>query len=96
MEQPRYIRIPRFLYPSVFKKSGLDVLWEPSSGEVVDEVISLARVRSTDLLYDLGCGDGRIVIAAGGPGARRGGASTSIREGSRRAARTRCSRAGRG
>ena len=31
---------------------------------VVDEMIGLAQVRNTDLVYDLGCGDGRIVVAA--------------------------------
>jgi cyclopropane fatty-acyl-phospholipid synthase-like methyltransferase len=31
---------------------------------VVAEMLRLAAVRPGDLLYDLGCGDGRIVIAA--------------------------------
>lgn len=32
--------------------------------EVVDEMIKIARVSKSDVVYDLGCGDGRIVIAA--------------------------------
>ena len=32
--------------------------------EVVDRMLRLASVSSTDVVYDLGCGDGRIVIAA--------------------------------
>jgi SAM-dependent methyltransferase len=32
--------------------------------EVVSEMLKLAGVRKDDLVYDLGCGDGRIVIAA--------------------------------
>jgi SAM-dependent methyltransferase len=32
--------------------------------EVVEIMIRLADVRETDVVYDLGCGDGRIVIAA--------------------------------
>src|SRR5918995_3829422 len=32
--------------------------------EVVDAMIKLAGVRAGDVVYDLGCGDGRIVIAA--------------------------------
>lgn len=32
--------------------------------EVVEIMIRLADVRATDVVYDLGCGDGRIVIAA--------------------------------
>ena len=41
-----------------------DVRYEPSSPEVVRQMLGLAGVRKTDVLYDLGCGDGRIVIAA--------------------------------
>jgi precorrin-6B methylase 2 len=36
----------------------------PSSPEVVDRMLTLAKVGPKDVLYDLGCGDGRIVIAA--------------------------------
>ena len=32
--------------------------------DVVDRMLSLARVTPSDVVYDLGCGDGRIVIAA--------------------------------
>jgi SAM-dependent methyltransferase len=32
--------------------------------EVVDRMLRLAKVGSGDVVYDLGCGDGRIVIAA--------------------------------
>jgi len=42
----------------------LDVLWEPSPQDVVKEMLKMADVRSTDLVYDLGCGDGRLVIEA--------------------------------
>jgi cyclopropane fatty-acyl-phospholipid synthase-like methyltransferase len=38
--------------------------------DVVDRMLALAQVRPSDVVYDLGCGDGRIVIAA----ARRYGA----------------------
>ncbi|MFZ0589551.1 MAG: class I SAM-dependent methyltransferase [Bryobacteraceae bacterium] len=31
---------------------------------VVDAMLDLAHVKSSDLIYDLGCGDGRIVIQA--------------------------------
>jgi predicted RNA methylase len=31
---------------------------------IVGEMLKMARVQSTDVVYDLGCGDGRIVIAA--------------------------------
>jgi len=42
----------------------LDVIYVPTMDEAIDEMLALARVTSSDLLYDLGCGDGRIVIAA--------------------------------
>ena len=32
--------------------------------EVVDRMLTLAQVTRTDVVYDLGCGDGRIPIAA--------------------------------
>jgi SAM-dependent methyltransferase len=41
-----------------------DVPYEPTPPEVVEVMLSLAEVRSGDIVYDLGCGDGRIVIAA--------------------------------
>lgn len=42
----------------------LDVPYEPSPQEVVDKMLELAKVTKDDLLYDLGSGDGRIVISA--------------------------------
>jgi SAM-dependent methyltransferase len=50
-----------FLKPVEQKK---DVPYVPTPTEVVDAMIALARVKSGDVVYDLGCGDGRIVIAA--------------------------------
>lgn len=41
-----------------------DVVFIPSPERVVEEMLALAGVRKTDLVYDLGCGDGRIVVAA--------------------------------
>lgn len=41
-----------------------DVRYEPSSPDVVEIMLRLAEVKASDVVYDLGCGDGRIVIAA--------------------------------
>jgi len=41
-----------------------DVPYEPSPPEVVRAMLELAGVTSSDVVYDLGSGDGRIVIAA--------------------------------
>jgi SAM-dependent methyltransferase len=38
--------------------------WGPTPHDVVDRMIRLAAVTSADTVYDLGCGDGRLVIAA--------------------------------
>jgi precorrin-6B methylase 2 len=42
----------------------------PTPQEVVDRMIELAGVKKGDTVYDLGSGDGRIVIAAAKKGAR--------------------------
>ena len=38
--------------------------WEPSPRDVVAEMLKVADVRADDVLFDLGCGDGRIVVEA--------------------------------
>ena len=47
-----------------------DVVYEPTPHFVVTEMLKLAQVGANDVVYDLGCGDGRIVIAAAKRGAR--------------------------
>jgi ribosomal protein L11 methylase PrmA len=42
----------------------LDVPYVPTPEPVVDAMLKLAQVKRGDVLYDLGSGDGRIVIAA--------------------------------
>lgn len=46
------------------KKPKLDVGYQPTPYEIVEKMLSMADVRKDDLVYDLGCGDGRIVIMA--------------------------------
>ncbi len=41
-----------------------DVVYIPTPEDVIDRMLQLARVTKDDVVYDLGCGDGRIVIAA--------------------------------
>jgi SAM-dependent methyltransferase len=41
-----------------------DVIYVPTPPEVVEAMLKAADVRAGDIVYDLGCGDGRIVIAA--------------------------------
>lgn len=46
------------------EKKKLDVPYVPTPQTVVDEMLNLAAVTKNDVVYDLGCGDGRIVITA--------------------------------
>jgi SAM-dependent methyltransferase len=41
-----------------------DVIYVPTPRKVVEEMLRMAELRPDDVVYDLGCGDGRIVIAA--------------------------------
>jgi SAM-dependent methyltransferase len=41
-----------------------DIHYVPTSAGVADAMLKLARVTADDVVYDLGSGDGRIVIAA--------------------------------
>ena len=42
----------------------LDVWYVPTPDAVVDRMLDTAKVKPLDVVYDLGCGDGRMVIAA--------------------------------
>ena len=49
---------------------GRDVVWVPTSDELVAKMLDLAKVTPDDYVIDLGSGDGRTVIAAAKRGAR--------------------------
>ena len=64
---PILILIPVVLIFGVLGCSTLrppDVEYVPTPHEVVAEMLNMAEVTKDDVVYDLGCGDGRIVIAA--------------------------------
>ena len=42
----------------------LDVPYVPTPQPVVDKMLEMGKVGKNDVLYDLGCGDGRIVVTA--------------------------------
>jgi tRNA G37 N-methylase Trm5 len=46
------------------KERTLDVPFVPTNEKVVAEMLKVANVKKDDILYDLGSGDGRIVITA--------------------------------
>jgi cyclopropane fatty-acyl-phospholipid synthase-like methyltransferase len=53
-----------YAWPQDTKLRTPDVIYVPTPPAVVDAMLKLANVTSTDVVYDLGCGDGRIPIAA--------------------------------
>ena len=60
---------PKPYEPSVGQE-GKDVVWVPTSQELVDKMLDLAKVTASDTVIDLGSGDGRTVITAAKRGAR--------------------------
>ncbi len=42
----------------------MDLLYLPTPEYIVDKMLELAKVKKGDIVYDLGCGDGRIVVRA--------------------------------
>lgn len=55
--------------PSVGQE-GKDVIWVPTPHELIQKMLDMAKVTSSDIVYDLGSGDGRTVIAAAKRGAQ--------------------------
>lgn len=47
-----------------------DVIFVPTPQQVVDGMLKLAHVGPKDVVYDMGCGDGRTVVSAAKLGAR--------------------------
>jgi SAM-dependent methyltransferase len=41
-----------------------DIVYVPTPHDIVAKMLKIAKVKRGDVLYDLGCGDGRIMIAA--------------------------------
>ena len=41
-----------------------DVPYVPTPQEVVDKMIEMAEIKEGDIVYDLGCGDGRMIVTA--------------------------------
>ncbi len=49
---------------SIQAQSSFDVPYIPTPKGVVDKMLEMAKVGANDTVYDLGCGDGRLVITA--------------------------------
>lgn len=61
-----YVAGGSFVELSSGKEPKLDVPFVPTPEEVVETMLRVAGVNKDDVLYDLGCGDGRIVVTAAG------------------------------
>ena len=46
-------------------QAGKDVVWVPTPDELVNRMLTMAKVTPKDYVVDLGAGDGKIAIAAG-------------------------------
>jgi SAM-dependent methyltransferase len=56
-------RVPA-LYNRMMGHRPPDVMFVPTPQPVVDRMLELAGVKPGDVVYDLGCGDGRVVVTA--------------------------------
>ena len=62
---------PRPELPGPFPgQPGKDVIWLPTPEGLVERMLAMAQVGPRDVVYDLGAGDGRLVISAARRGAR--------------------------
>ena len=62
--QPRSREDCEAAYPASSGRAGKDVVWVPTSDDVVRAMLSMAQVTPQDRVLDLGAGDGKIAIAA--------------------------------
>lgn len=46
------------------RRPGRDAIFVPTPQDVVERMLEVAKVAKDDVVYDLGCGDGRIVVTA--------------------------------
>src|SRR4051812_12161482 len=60
-------------YTPQLNQPGKDVQWVPTPPALAEKMLDLARLAPSDLLVDLGSGDGVLVIAAAKRGARARG-----------------------
>jgi len=49
---------------SIHSQEPCRILYVPTEQVVVEKMLQMAKVTKADVVYDLGCGDGRIVITA--------------------------------
>lgn len=68
-----------FAFMGTFAYAGfLAAPWFPTWSQDIARFLSLAEIKKGDKFYDLGCGNGKLVFAAAGAGARAVGFEISL------------------
>ena len=62
--------IPAFVVAWLFWTEFKGAGWQPAPHKAIESAFKLARLNKNDVLYDLGAGDGRVLIAAAKAGAK--------------------------
>ena len=62
--EPTYLERLFFKLTKTTPERGPDVIFVPTPQAAVDRMLDLAEIKPDDVLYDLGCGDGRFVVTA--------------------------------
>ena len=57
-------------YEPTVGQAGKDVVWVPTTPEMVEKMLDMGKITPQDVVMDLGSGDGRLIIAAAKRGAR--------------------------
>ena len=67
---PGYAQTKPEEYKPQVGQPGKDAVWVPTAPAMVEKMLDMAKVTSSDFVMDLGSGDGRNIIAAAKRGAR--------------------------
>jgi SAM-dependent methyltransferase len=59
-----FVSVVSFLTAGCAQRPHPDIFYQPTPQDVVEEMLNRAGVTKDDVVYDLGCGDGRFVITA--------------------------------
>ena len=58
------VAVPQAGAEDTDQKKTPDCVFVPTPHDIVEKMLDMANVRKDDIVYDLGCGDGRIVVQA--------------------------------
>lgn len=58
------LALPLLLVEAQDSKVPCRIIYVPTEQVVVEKMLQMAKVKKDDLVFDLGCGDGRIVVTA--------------------------------